>query len=177
MEFLRGVLRISNYAFYMQMSALEKQHAVVCGEAFPNDSIVRIHDAMPLPLSNDPVIDELPCVEEFDGVTEQRNDCADECEIAEVLEGSNEWDELICFLNDSPNFKTTHYIIAELSQNNEWSLLQINELCNAVINNNQVGCLIGDEDVKDFYMKLLHDCENKQDEPMKTVYNMLFEYD
>lgn len=92
MEFLRGVLRISNDAFYMQMSALEKQHAVVCGEAFPNDSIVRIHDAMPLPLSNDPVIDELPCVEEFDGVTEQRNDCVDECEIAEVLEGSNEWD-------------------------------------------------------------------------------------
>lgn len=60
MEFLRGVLRISNDAFYMQMSALEKQHAVVCGEAFPNDSIVRLHDAMPLPLSNDPVIDDVP---------------------------------------------------------------------------------------------------------------------
>ncbi len=56
MEFMRGVLRISNETFYLQMSALEKQHAIVCGEAFPNDSIVRICDAKPLPRSNDPEI-------------------------------------------------------------------------------------------------------------------------
>lgn len=60
LEFLRGVLRISNDAFYLQMSALEKQHAIVCGEAFPNDSIVKIHDAYPRPQSNDPVIDDIP---------------------------------------------------------------------------------------------------------------------
>ncbi len=59
MEFLRGVLRVSNDTFFLQMSALEKQHAIVCGEAFPNDSIVRIHDARPLPKSNDPEIDDL----------------------------------------------------------------------------------------------------------------------
>lgn len=59
MEFLRGVLRVSNDTFYLQMSALEKQHAIVCGEAFPNDSIVRIHDARPLPRSNDPEIEDL----------------------------------------------------------------------------------------------------------------------
>lgn len=56
MEFLRGVLRISNDSFYLQMSALEKQYAIVCGEAFPSDSIVKIYDACPLPKSNDPVI-------------------------------------------------------------------------------------------------------------------------
>ena len=63
MEFLRGVLRVSNDTFYLQMSALEKQHAIVCGEAFSNDSIVRILDANPLPLSEDPKIgmcDERP---------------------------------------------------------------------------------------------------------------------
>ena len=59
MEFLRGVLRISNDTFYLQMSALEKQHAIVCGEAFPNDSIVRIHDARPLPRSSDPEIGDI----------------------------------------------------------------------------------------------------------------------
>lgn len=62
MEFLHGVLRVSNDVFYMQMSALEKQHAIVCGEAFPNDSIVRIHDAKPLPLSSDPAIEDIPIV-------------------------------------------------------------------------------------------------------------------
>lgn len=59
MDFLRGVLRVSNDTFYIQMSALEKQHAIVCGEAFPNDSIVRIHNAKPLPQSNDPEIRDL----------------------------------------------------------------------------------------------------------------------
>lgn len=59
MEFLRGVLRVSSDTFYLQMSALEKQHAIVCGEAFPNDSIVRIHDAIPLPRSNDPEIEDI----------------------------------------------------------------------------------------------------------------------
>ena len=66
MEFLRGVLRISNDAFYLQMSALEKQHAIVCGEAFANDTIVRVHDAMPLPMSNDPAIDDIALFEESD---------------------------------------------------------------------------------------------------------------
>lgn len=56
LEFLRGILRVSNDTFYLQMSALEKQHAIVCGEAFSNDSVVRIHDAHPLPRSNDPII-------------------------------------------------------------------------------------------------------------------------
>ena len=59
MEFLRGVLRVSNDTFYLQMSALEKQHAIVCGEAFPNDSIVKIYDARPLPRSNDPEIEDI----------------------------------------------------------------------------------------------------------------------
>ena len=59
MEFLKGVLRVSNDTFYLQMSALEKQYAIVCGEAFPNDSIVKIHDARPLPRSNDPEIEDI----------------------------------------------------------------------------------------------------------------------
>lgn len=60
-EFLKGVLRVSNDIYYLQMSALEKQHAIVCGEAFPNDSVVKILDAYPLPRSNDPIIeDKLP---------------------------------------------------------------------------------------------------------------------
>ena len=58
MEFLRGVLRVSNETFYLQMSALDKQYAIVCGEAFLNDSIVKIYDANPLPMSNDPLIKE-----------------------------------------------------------------------------------------------------------------------
>lgn len=56
MDFLRNVLRLSGDTRSLQINALEKQYAIVCGEAFPNDTLVRIHDASPLPMSNDPVI-------------------------------------------------------------------------------------------------------------------------
>lgn len=59
LEFLRNVLRISSESMYQQMSALEKQYALVCGEAFPSDALVKINDASPLPDSNDPVIGEM----------------------------------------------------------------------------------------------------------------------
>ena len=56
MEFLRGVLRFNDDVFYSQMSSLEKQHALVCGEAFSSDALVKILDASPLPKSKDPQI-------------------------------------------------------------------------------------------------------------------------
>lgn len=56
MEYLKSVLRLSSDSFFLQMSSLEKQYAVVCGEAFQNDTVVKIKDANPLPMSNDPVI-------------------------------------------------------------------------------------------------------------------------
>ena len=56
LEFLHGVLRLSNDSFYYQMSSLEKQYAIVCGEAFKTDSLVKILNANPIPQSNDPVI-------------------------------------------------------------------------------------------------------------------------
>lgn len=58
LEFLKNVLRVSGDNFHQQMSALEKQYAIVCGEAFPNDTIVRIHEASPRPDSSDPVIED-----------------------------------------------------------------------------------------------------------------------
>ncbi len=56
LDFLRGVMRITSDSFYLQMSSLEKQHAIVCGEAFTNDSLVKVRTANPLPKSNDPII-------------------------------------------------------------------------------------------------------------------------
>lgn len=58
MEFLKNVLRVSGDDFHQQMSALEKQYAIVCGEGFPSDTVVRIHEASPRPTSNDPVIED-----------------------------------------------------------------------------------------------------------------------
>lgn len=56
MDYLKGVLRISNDLLLLQMSALERQCAIVCGEAFPMDTVVKVKEASPLPLSEDPII-------------------------------------------------------------------------------------------------------------------------
>ena len=173
MEFLRGVLRISNDAFYLQMSALEKQHAIVCGEAFPNDSIVKIHDAYPLPQSNDPVIDDIPFGQRAPHSEPERFGIIELSEVG-VPEDKDEWDELIEQLQESPNFQTTHSLIARLQKNSYWTEYQVDQLCGAVIDNSQVGWVIGDTDVCSFYRGLLGDIADRTGN-LKAVYDMVFE--
>ena len=180
MEFLRGILRVSNDTFYLQMSALEKQHANVCGEAFPNDSIVRIHDARPLPRSNDPEIDDkvLPfehrAPDEVEADTEPENIGVIDLGEVGMPEEQDEWDELIAQLRESPSFQATHGLIAKLKRNSYWTAHQIDELCQAVVVNNQVGWVITDIDVCSFYRGLLADITDRTGY-LKTVYDMLFE--
>lgn len=177
LEFLKGVLRISNDTFYLQMSALEKQHAIVCGEAFPNDSIVRIHDASPLPRSNDPEIDDISPFEceALDSTKLDDFDCSlIELGKIEVPKIRNELDNLIEQLQISPNFGKTHQLIRALSQNSCWSTNQVEELCRAVVMNTQVEWLINDQDVYEFYKKLLKNSRSSELEIVKTVYNMIY---
>ena len=180
MEFLRGVLRISNDAFYLQMSALEKQHAIVCGEAFHNDSIVRIHDASPRPRSNDPEIEDIYPFEHrtFDhdertNANNHENSGGIELGESGIPEEKDEWDKLIEQLLKSPNFQTTHSLIAKLQKNNCWAAHQIDELCRAVICNSQVGWVMSDSDVCSFYRSLLTNITDRTGY-LKTVYDMAF---
>ena len=180
MEFLKGVLRVSNDTFYLQMSALEKQHAIVCGEAFPNDSIVKIHDARPLPRSNDPEINDIfPFEQGASGADGQEHfedrDNSSAIELGEIgmPEETDEWDELIEQLLGSPSFQTTHSIIAKLQKNSYWTAHQVDELCRAVVDNSQVGCVIGDLDVCSFYRGLLADITNRSGH-LKNVFDMVF---
>lgn len=182
MEFLRGVLRVSNDTFYLQMSALEKQHAIACGEAFPNDSIVRIHDANPLPRSNDPEIEDIFPFDQ--GASDEAIQIQVEAEAFGTVEHGeigipeerDEWDELIDQLQESPNFQTTHSLIAKLQRNRYWTAHQIDKLCQAVVENNQVGWLVADDDVCSFYKRLLADTTDRTGD-LKIVYDMLFEAD
>ena len=181
MEFLRGVLRVSNDTFYLQMSALEKQHAIVCGEAFPNDSIVKIHDARPLPRSNDPEINDIfPFEQGASGADGQEHfedrDNSSAIELGEIgmPEETDEWDELIEQLLGSPSFQNTHSIIAKLQKNSYWTAHQVDELCRAVVDNSQVGCVIGDLDVCSFYRGLLADITDRSGH-LKNMFDMVFE--
>lgn len=56
LDFISKVLRTSNQELIYLIPGLEKQYAVVIGEAFGYSDIVKIHDAYPLPKSNDPKV-------------------------------------------------------------------------------------------------------------------------
>lgn len=53
-EFISKILSNKNKLYLNMLSGLEKQHALVCGEAFAFTDIVKIETADPTPKSNDP---------------------------------------------------------------------------------------------------------------------------
>ena len=65
--------------------------------------------------------------------------------------------ELINGLRYSRNFATTHTLIAELNEYDDWNNQQVDDICLAAIENSQVRWLLGDDDVYEFYNKLLSD--------------------
>lgn len=93
------------------------------------------------------------------------------------LQTEQEKQELIEKLNSSHNFVSTHGIIAMMSKHSGWTESQIEDICNAV-NNNQVGWILGDDDVLDFYSRLLSkvkyddlpDCATK--DVMDSIFNI-----
>lgn len=63
--------------------------------------------------------------------------------------------DLIDKLETSPNFLSTHGIIAMMSKYTGWTNAQIESICSAAENNTQVSWLLGDDDVVEFYKSLL----------------------
>jgi hypothetical protein len=70
------------------------------------------------------------------------------------LQTELEKDALIERLASSPNFTTTHSLIAELSKFNEFTQRQVEDLFQALLLNAQVNWIIMDEDVHSFYENL-----------------------
>ena len=71
------------------------------------------------------------------------------------LAAEREKQELIDQLGNSSSFQNTHGIIAMLSIYTGWTDAQIEQLCDAAMNNNQVLWIFRDEDVYGFYNRLL----------------------
>lgn len=71
------------------------------------------------------------------------------------LETEQKKEELVSRLQNSSSFSETHIIINALKEYSGWTNNQIEELCNAAINNRQVAWILGDPDVLDFYYELL----------------------
>lgn len=71
--------------------------------------------------------------------------------------------DLIMALENSNSFATTHMIIKDLQQHNNWSNENKEALFKIACENSQVSCILGDKDVKRFYKKLLDGLSNKSE--------------
>ena len=72
------------------------------------------------------------------------------------LETETQKDALIESLASSASFASTHAAIAALSKHNGFTQKQIEDIVSAVLLNNQVGWILGDDDVYVFY-SMIHD--------------------
>ena len=86
-------------------------------------------------------------------------DCKKERDQNDIRKANNEEKrkrlDLIISLYGSCNFNTTHTIIRKLSKIEGWEPDEIDMLCEIALNNNQVGFIINDHDLKAFYKSLI----------------------
>ncbi len=78
--------------------------------------------------------------------------------------------ELIEGLRISPNFASTHSLLRELSQDQDFSKEQIRKLFDAFFFNNQINWIATDPDVADFYQKLIQENESLLTESEITLF-------
>lgn len=94
------------------------------------------------------------------------------------LRDEQEKQDLIIKLANSPNFATTHKIIAAMGKQTGWTEAQVEEICSIVNDNSQVGWIFDDEDIKSFYYNLVTSVKNYQsirEGPISEVCELLFE--
>ena len=71
------------------------------------------------------------------------------------LETEQEKQNLIRKLKHSESFEETHGIIAMLNKHTGWTNAQIEDICEAAEDNTQIKWIIEDQDVYEFYYKIL----------------------
>lgn len=90
-------------------------------------------------------------------------DCLDERNLAdkEISEEERNKNNLINKLENSFNFKTTYFVIDELSKIDSWTEKQKQRLCKIGVENSQVFSILTDPDVKDFYKEICKHCDSE----------------
>ena len=77
-------------------------------------------------------------------------------------------------LRESKSFASTHELIEELNQLKRFRIDHARELFEIMIENDQVGCILSDEDVYQFYQKLKSDFLDQLDEELQNKILALF---
>ena len=90
------------------------------------------------------------------------------------LKDESDKQNLIDDLYNSANFRETHGIISLLNRYSEWDEQEIEKICDALIENNQVLQIIGDTDVFEFYQTILANVNyDEQDVAIKKALEII----
>ena len=95
------------------------------------------------------------------------------------LKTETEKDGLIQDLTNSISFRMTHALIASLSEYEGFTQKQVEDLVDAVLTNGQVGRILGDDDVMEFYQGLYrkyHFYMSDKAEDLKTLLEQSEDY-
>ena len=83
--------------------------------------------------------------------------CKEEYKAADKASNDEEIakNDLIIELSNSRSFANTHQIVKKMSKFSKWAKDQKERICEIAKNNNQVALILQDEDIKNFYKRLL----------------------
>ena len=89
------------------------------------------------------------------------------------LQDEREKEELIHELKSIPSYASTHAYIRQLGQYQDWTSGQIERICEAAIQNSQIGDILEDPDVRDFFKHLLSSISENTENIMKIRRRLL----
>ena len=102
------------------------------------------------------IIDRTSANEKLENISFELKDEVKKSDEGYIINEEEEKKEnLILSLEDSSSFANTHTIISQLSEIDKWSNAQIKNLYKIAVENNQVSWILTDNDVAEFYKKLL----------------------
>lgn len=168
-----GVESIKEEVESLDVSAMNRRF-VVAKHALLNetDSAIRILDEIidldihAIEVAEWPLFEEIRRSEQYKGFSERHRKIFEKFgytpnqqeeeemnEVSRVIEKEKE--DLINSLKESNSFAMTHSIIEKLSDYDQWSTDEVEEMCGIAIDNTQVKWVLGDEDINKFYKKLI----------------------
>lgn len=98
------------------------------------------------------IIDKTAENEQLENIYYRNKDEANKYKESQLEERKN---NLVSSLYNSRSYASTHTIIEEMNSIEKWSKEQIKRICEAAINNGQVKSIIKDDDISQFYERLL----------------------
>jgi hypothetical protein len=91
-----------------------------------------------------------------------------------TIESENRKDELILNLQSSSSFATSRSVLQKITEYNDFSKKQLNDIFEAAISNSQIYWIGGDEDINEILLKILEGNKQKIEKEILDKFNSMY---